>query len=103
MTLPQIDGLQANLETMLTAQWNGMPDPKPTYTEWFYGDGGPRDVINILLDKMRDQVIKKTFVPGCIKSKNRFFRPTSVGEDCKKKGDCIPYAETLERLNKVAA
>lgn len=88
---------------MLTKQWNEMPKPKPTYTEWFYGDGGPRDVIDQLLNKMRDAVIKETFVPGCVKSKNRFFRPLAVCEKCAKKAACDPYLETIEALDKVAA
>jgi hypothetical protein len=103
MTLTEIDSLQNRIETMLTEQWAEMPDPKPTYTEWFYGDGGPRDVINDLLNEMRDQVMKKIFVPGCIKSKNRYFRPISVCEGCEKKDDCTPYISTMEDLLKVAA
>jgi len=75
MTLTEIDSLQDRIETMLTKQWEEMSKPKPTYTEWFYGDGGPRDVIARMLKKMRDQVSRKTFVPGCINSSCRSFRP----------------------------
>ena len=100
-TLTEIDDLQNKTEMMLTRQWNEMPEPKPTYTEWFYGDGGPRDAIGKMLEKMRDQVIKKTYVPGCIKSSNRSFRPIVVCEKCEKKDNCIPYLDTRERLEKI--
>lgn len=103
MTLTEIDSLQNKIETMLTKTWNEMPEPKPTYTEWFYGDGGPRDAMLRMLEKMRDQVIRRTFVPGCIKSSSRGFRPIMVCEKCEKKDACSPYKDTIERIDKVAA
>lgn len=56
MTFTDIGSPQDRLETMLTEQWNKVPEPKPTYARWFYGDGGPRDVIDELLNKMLDTV-----------------------------------------------
>ena len=103
MTLTEIDSLQTRIENMLFSVWEEMPEPKPTYTEWFYGDGGPRDVIGELLGKMRDTVIKKTYVPGCIKSSNRSFRPIMVCEKCEKQDGCVPYRDTLDRIEQVAA
>jgi len=103
MTLTEIDSLQSRIETMLTEQWNEMPEPKPTYSAWFYGNGGPRDAIEKMLEGMRDQVIRKAYVPGCIKAKNQFFRPLAVCEECEKKDDCAPFLGTINRIGKVAA
>jgi len=39
--------LREEIDRLLWLFWEELPEPKPNYTEWFYGDGRFFDLLNM--------------------------------------------------------
>ena len=48
--------LRLKLDNLLFKYWESLPEPKMFYTEWFYGEGGIRDILNLRHLEARDEV-----------------------------------------------
>lgn len=44
-----IEALKDRIENLLFQYWNEMPDEKPSYTSWFYSEGGVKEKTGNLL------------------------------------------------------
>lgn len=41
-----MDKLRDSIDNLLFKYWTGLPEPKMTYTEWWYGRGGIKEMLD---------------------------------------------------------
>jgi len=52
MSIMEILDLKTQLENLCFRYWESMPEPKPQYTQWWYGDGGPMEALQTIFERI---------------------------------------------------
>jgi hypothetical protein len=84
----EIESLKVKIENLLFEYWKEMPKEKPTYTLWFYSEGGPREKNERFTIRDPEQRKERKF---CLKSKAMLVTPHDI-HNLQKTAGCECHA-----------